>query len=273
MDYADLSDQDFKRFSDLVYHKCGINLHDGKKTLVRARLGKRLRQGGFKDFNAYYRFVSKGQNEQELVQLLDAISTNLTSFFREEKHFDFLKERLFPALLEKSQRKIRVWSAGCSSGEEPYSLAMCTFEYFGLNNGLDISILASDISTRVLSQAQKGVYRQERILNIKEPLLRKYFQKGAGRQMGNVRVKAFVRDRIRFERINLMEPFPFKEKFDIIFCRNVMIYFDKSTQERLVNKFYEALGTGGYLFIGHSESLTGVNHPFKYTMPTVYCRN
>jgi chemotaxis protein methyltransferase CheR len=273
MDYVDLSDHDFKRFSDLVYQKCGINLHDGKKTLVRARLGKRLRQGGFKDFNAYYRFVSKADNEQELVQLLDAISTNLTSFFREEKHFDFLKERLFPSFLEKSQRKIRIWSAGCSSGEEPYSLAMCTFEYFGLNNGLDMSILASDISTRVLSQAQKGVYRQERVINIKEPILRKYFQKGVGRQTGNVRVKAFVRDRVRFERINLMEPFPFKEKFDIIFCRNVMIYFDADIRRRLLAELHRLLAPKGLLFVGHSENLTGMISDFRSAAPSIYVTN
>ena len=273
MDYVDLSDHDFKRFSDLVYQKCGINLHDGKKTLVRARLGKRLRQGGFKDFNSYYRFVSQSDNEQELVHLLDAISTNLTSFFREEKHFVFLKEKVFPVLEKEKRKRIQIWSAGCSSGEEPYSLAMSSLEYFGVNGAVDIQILASDISTRVLSQAQRGVYREERVINIKPPFLRKYFQRGVGAQEGNVRVKGFIRDRVRFERINLMEPFPFKERFDVIFCRNVMIYFDKTTQERLVNKFYEALVIGGYLFIGHSESLTGATHPFKYTMPTVYCRN
>jgi len=273
MDYVDLTDRDFRRFSELVYAKCGINLHEGKKTLVRARLGKRLRQGGFKDFNTYYQFVSQSENEQELVQLLDAISTNLTSFFREEKHFDFLKEKVFPVFVEKRQKKIRVWSAGCSSGEEPYSLAICSFEYFGASNGYDIQILASDISTRVLNQARQAVYKEERVANIKQALLRKYFQRGVGMQEGNVRVKPFVRNAVQFERINLMEPFPFQNKFDIIFCRNVMIYFDKETQERLVNKFSEALTGGGYLFIGHSESLTGVTHPLKYTMPTIYCKN
>ena len=273
MDYADLSDRDFRRFSDLVYQKCGINLHEGKKTLVRARLGKRLRQGGFKDFNTYYQFVSKSDNEQELVQMLDAISTNLTSFFREETHFDFLKEKVYPVFVEKKQKKIRIWSAGCSSGEEPYSLAVCSLDYFGLNSGYDIKILASDISTRVLNQARQGIYRQERVINMRQPLLRKYFRRGVGTQDGNVRVKPSVREIVQFERINLMEPFPFQKRFDVIFCRNVMIYFDKVTQERLVNKFYEALCVGGYLVIGHSESLTGVSHPFKYTMPTIYCRN
>lgn len=270
MDYADLSDRDFRRFSNLVYEKCGINLHNGKKALVHTRLGKRLRDGGFRDFDDYYRFVRERDNQEELVQLLDAISTNLTSFFREEKHFAFLREQLFPSYVKRKQKRIRVWSAGCSSGEEPYSLAMSFFEYFGLNGQVEIRIFASDISTKVLSKARTGVYGWDRVSNLKQPFLKQYFQTGTGRQAGNVRVKEFVRERITFERINLMEPFPFGEEFDVIFCRNVMIYFDKKTQERLVNKFHDLLVDGGYLFIGLSESLTGVNHPLRYIVPTVY---
>ncbi len=269
---SELSDRDFWRFSELVYEKCGIDLHDGKKELVRARLSKRLRQGGFRDFKTYYNFVMDDDSGDELVAMLDAISTNLTSFFREEKHFDFLKETVFPSFVAGNgrYRKIRIWSAGCSSGEEPYSLATCMLEHFSNNLPFDTKILATDISTKVLSLAQRGIYSGDRPHKIPKLSLRKYFQKGIGSQEGNFRAKRSVRDMIEFRRLNLMDSFPFKETLNLIFCRNVMIYFNKKTQETLVNKFYNCLQEGGYLLIGHSESLTGISHPFKYIKPTVY---
>ncbi|MCK4389078.1 MAG: protein-glutamate O-methyltransferase CheR [Desulfobacterales bacterium] len=270
MNHMELSDRDFGRFSALVYEKCGINLQDGKKELVRARLGKRLREGGFEDFRAYYKFLTEDENGDELVRMLDAISTNLTSFFREEKHFDFLKETVFPSYLETGLQRLRFWSAGCSSGEEPYSLAMWLLEHFAQRSYFDMKILATDISTKVLANAQRGVYPGDRVAKIPEFLLRKHFQRGYGRQGGYFRVKPALRDVVEFKRFNLMEPFPFKEVFNLILCRNVMIYFDKKTQQGLINKFHESLVDGGYLFIGHSESLTGFGHRFKYIKPSVY---
>jgi len=271
---TELSDRDFNRFSALVYEKCGINLHEGKKELVRARLGKRLRETGFKDFNAYYRFVTKEDVGDELVYMLDAISTNLTSFFREEKHFDFLKQVVFPSYVAGKSgvrfRRLRFWSAGCSSGEEPYSLAIWLLEYFNTSLGPDIKILATDISTKVLGQAKKGIYPAVRLEKVPISMVRKYFQKGYGRQEGYFRVKPLLRQLIEFKRFNLIEPFLFKETFNLIICRNVMIYFDKKTQQTLANKFYDALLDEGYLFIGHSETLTGVDHRFKYIRPSVY---
>ncbi len=271
---TELSDRDFRRFSALVYDKCGINLHDGKKELVRARLGKRLRETGFVDFKAYYKFLSEDEAGDELVLMLDAISTNLTKFFREEKHFHFLTQTVFPSYLggkkQRRFRKIRSWSAGCSSGEEPYSLAMSMLEYFGQGTPSDMKILATDISTKVLAKAQRGVYPAARLANVPQGLIRRYFQKGCGSNEGNFRTKSFLRDIIEFKRFNLMEHFPFKELFDLIFCRNVMIYFDKETQQALINRFYECIVSGGYLLIGHSESLTGIEHAFKYIMPSVY---
>jgi chemotaxis protein methyltransferase CheR len=266
----DLTDDNFIKFKDLIYNKCGICLHDGKKELVRARLNKRLRQTGIKTFTDYYKYLTQEDNGNELVVMLDAISTNKTSFFREIKHFDFLKENVFPSYAAGDYgRRLRFWSAACSSGEEPYTLAISLLEYLGQTN-FDIKILATDISTKVLGEAQRGVYPEERIEDIPGPLIRSYFQQGQGRQQGYYRVKPNLRNLISFKRFNLMDKFPFNTIFQFIFCRNVMIYFDKKTQERLVNKFHQCLIPGGYLMIGHSESLTGVNHPFKYIQPSVY---
>ncbi len=269
---TELSDRDFRRFSVLVYEKSGINLHEGKKELVQARLAKRLRKGNFKDFKNYYRFVAEDESGNELVRMLDAISTNQTSFFREKKHFDFLKETVFPSYVveKRNSRKLRFWSAGCSSGEEPYSLAIWLLEYFNENLPFDVKILATDISTKVLALAQRGVYTSKRLANMPILFPGKYFQRGYGSQDGHVRVKQSLRELIEFKRFNLMAPFPFKEVFNVIFCRNVMIYFDKKTQQALVDKFYESLSHGGYLFVGHSESLTGIRRKFEYVMPSIY---
>ena len=268
---SDLSEQDFWRFSSLVYDKCGIALHEGKRELVRARISKRLREGGFHNFGSYYDYLTDEDCGDELVKFLDAISTNLTSFFREEVHFTYLKEQVFSAFESgsKSTNRLRAWSAGCSSGEEPYSMAICFMEHFGSRLPFDTKILATDLSTKVLTCAENGVYTQDRLSKVPGPVLRKYFQKGFGNQTGRYRVKDMIRNLIQFKRFNLMEPFPFRKSFDFIFCRNVMIYFDKPTQESLV-KFHQCLTSGGHLFIGHSESLTGIDHPYEYIMPAVY---
>ena len=268
----DLSDDDFRSFKSLIYNKCGICLHEGKKELVRARLNKRLRQRGIKTFKDYYQFLTNEDDGEELVVMLDAISTNKTSFFREIKHFDFLEEHVFPSYAAGNLgRRLRFWSAACSSGEEPYTLAISLLENLGSAN-FDIKILATDISTKVLGDAQRGIYTADRIEDIPKPLIRTYFQQGQGRQVGFYRVKPNLRNIISFKRFNLMDKFPFNTVFQFIFCRNVMIYFDKKTQEKLVNKFYQCIVPGGYLMIGHSESLTGVKHPFKYIQPSVYLK-
>jgi chemotaxis protein methyltransferase CheR len=276
MDYSDLSDRDFSRLSALVYEKCGINLHDGKKALVRARLGKRLRQKGFQSFKQYYQFLVNEDSGDELIHMLDAISTNLTSFFREEKHFDFLVKEIFPTYQKarKGRRltSLRFWSAGCSSGEEAYTLGICLLEYLENPASYDIRILASDISTKVLTKAMQGIYPESRVENVSHTMLRKYFQQGQGNRNGFFKVKPKLKNMVEFRRLNLMEPFPFNGTIHVIFCRNVMIYFDKKTQENLINKFYSRLVSGGFLLIGHSESLTGISHRFKYIKPTVYQR-
>ena len=271
---TELSERDFRRLSALVYKNCGINLHQGKKALVRSRLGKRLRETGLKDFNAYYKYVTQEYSGAELVRMLDAISTNLTSFFREEEHFDFMKQEVFPTYASgnnrKSIRRLRFWSAGCSTGEEPFSLAISLLEYFRKSQLFNVKILATDISTRALSQAKKGVYPAIGLEKLSESMARKYFLRGYGKHKGYFKAKPSLMAMVEFKRFNLMEPFPFKEAFDLILCRNVMIYFDKRTQQVLVNKLYNTLHEGGYLFVGHSESLTGTDHSFNYIRPSVY---
>jgi len=274
MNSSELSDQYYERISQLIYEQCGINLHDGKKELVKARLGKRLREGNFQSFSEYYKFVTTREGTDELIAMIDSISTNLTYFFREESHFQRL-QTIVKSLLDNpaGQRRknpgIRIWSAGCSTGEEPYSLGIAVKE--ALNGSpANVKIMATDISTRVLKIAVSGVYPLEKTKKISSPILRKYFQKGQGKWDGYVRVKQEINNMIDFSRFNLMEtPYP-SAKYDIIFCRNVMIYFDKQTQANVVKNFHNCLNISGYLFIGHSESLSGLEHEFKYIEPSVY---
>jgi chemotaxis protein methyltransferase CheR len=269
----ELTDTDFEKISRLVYDQCGINLSDGKRELVRARLGKRIRKGQFQSFRDYYRHVVEDGSGEELIYLLDSISTNFTFFFREPKHFDYLRLELLPEWKEKGgnrARSLRIWSAGCSSGEEPYSIVITLLEALGNPPPGEISVLATDLSTKVLKAAEAGVFHKDRIHSIPAQQARKYFLKGDNQWRDHVKVKDPVRACTRFRRLNLMEPFRLESPFDCIFCRNVMIYFDRKTQTNLVARFYEALKPGGVLFIGHSESLTGIPHPFTYVKPAIY---
>jgi chemotaxis protein methyltransferase CheR len=206
--------------------------------------------------------------------MLDAISTNLTSFFREPKHFDFLKEEVLPGFLKPADKPpakaLNLWSAGCSSGEEPYTLSICLREFMDGQRGFDYKILATDISTQMLTTAANGVYHQHQVRNLPKQVLKRHFQRGKGQWSQHVRLKREIRNHIEFQRFNLMDPFAKKDHFHVIFCRNVMIYFDRQVQQLVVNKFYDALVQGGYLFIGHSESLMGSQHQFQYIRPTIY---
>lgn len=241
---------------------------------MKARLGKRLREGNYRSFSDYYKHVTTREGTDELITMIDSISTNLTYFFREESHFQRL-QTIVRSLLDNASKKIRktpairIWCAGCSTGEEPYSLGITIKETL---NGFpaNVKIMATDISTWVLKIAAGGVYPIEKTKNISSSILRKYFQQGQGKWDGYVRIKKEIGDMIDFSRFNLMETPPSNQEFDIIFCRNVMIYFDKPTQASVVSKFYNCLDNGGYLFIGHSESLTGLEHAFKYIEPSVY---
>ena len=271
-----LSESEFRKISDMVYTHCGINLHDGKKELVRARLAKRLRLGNFKTFPQYMRHVLQDNTGKEFSLLIDSISTNLTSFFREGRHFEFLKEKFLPKMLERKRKnrnfRIRAWSAGCSSGEEPYSIAITLLQAIAGQGRWDVKVLATDISTSMLETARMGIYSKERIgpvplmqrnkyLILRHKNRRKAFEVGKG-----------LRDAVIFKYLNLQQDWPITGPLDFIFCRNVMIYFDKPTQQHLISRFWDLLDSGGVLFTGHSESLTGIKHRFNYIQPTIYMK-
>jgi chemotaxis protein methyltransferase CheR len=266
---AQLSRAELAQIVRLVYERSGITLHDGKRALIMARLQKRLHAGGFSSFSAYLRHVERDTTGAELTTLLDAIATNHTSFFREPQHFDLLRSRILPELLGRSE-PVRIWSAACSTGEEPTTLAITLAEALPAHEFARARILASDLSTRALATAKAGVYSLERVSEIPPVLLRKYFERGMGAQDGLVRVAAALRSRIDYRQVNLMDTSSVWESFDVIFCRNVMIYFDRAVQERVVAQLERRLAPGGYLFIAHSESLNGVAHSLRWVAPAMY---
>ena len=273
---VDLTEKDFDNFRKLIYQKSGISLNDTKKELLRTRLRGRLVREGYKSYSEYFEFVKKDKTGNSLVPLLDDISTNLTSFFREKNHFDYLN-MIMPEWIARKERNgdfvFRIWSAGCSTGEEPYSLIFTMLALLrGRARNWSIKFLATDLSTEVLKKAAGGSYPQAKTDGVPPEFYRAYFEKDAPlKGVDMVKIRQDIRSMIMFKRFNLMTThYPFKQQFDYIFCRNVMIYFDKPTQETLVAKYYKYLKPGGYLFIGHSESLTGLQHDFKYILPTIY---
>lgn len=273
-DKLTLTDKAFEQISAMVYDHCGINLHDGKKELVRSRLAKILRLKRLESFSAYMDYVARDTTGQAFSELIDSLSTNLTSFFREAIHFEFLSGQYLPELIAQrqnsGQRRLRAWSAGCSSGEEPYSIAITLLEALPNRSRWDVKLLATDISTRILKRAKEGLYEQERIEPVPPAQKNRYLT--CRKQNGQKRfeVGPALRQIIAFKYLNLMEDWPFRGPFDFIFCRNVMIYFDKPTQQRLIDRFWQVLAPGGILFTGHSESLTGIRHNFRYIQPTIY---
>ena len=266
---AMLTDKEFELFKHLIYQQVGIKLDEPKKTLLVSRLGKRLRDLHLSSYQAYYDCVSGEGGEEELIKLLDLVSTNKTEFYREPVHFDFLRDQVLPEV--QSSKILRIWSSASSSGEEPYTIAMTLADAITDINRWDIKILASDISTRVLAKASSGIYEEERVSQLPHDLVKRHFLRGKGPQAGKLQVRPQVSRLVAFRRINLMDPtFPIRSQLDVIFCRNVMIYFDRPTQARLMEKFFRYLRPGGYLFIGHSESLQWIDHQFMYLRPTIY---
>lgn len=267
-----LTDREFQLIRNLVYKSCGINLGRQKRNLVVTRLQKVLRAGGFRSFGEYYEHVIQDTSGWALLTLVDQISTNHTYFFREKDHFDFLITDVLPGInreRKNARPKVRIWSAGCSSGEEPYTLAMTLMEYLSGNRAnMDASILATDISVSVLETAMAGIYPADKISPVPFPYRQRYFNL---LKDGNWAVKQFLKDMILFRRLNLMSrEFQFKGLFQVIFCRNVMIYFDKATQQELIKRFYRYTEPGGYLFIGHSETIDRETGLYKYIKPSVY---
>ncbi|MES2307890.1 MAG: protein-glutamate O-methyltransferase CheR [Verrucomicrobiota bacterium] len=256
----------------LVYEHSRINLGNDKMDLVSARLNKRLRETKIPTIHDYIEYLNA--NEGEMENLIDVISTNHTFFFREIQHFEFMQTNAIPELHHyaqtHSENSFRLWCAASSSGDEPYSLAIQLNEYFK-NLNFDWEIHATDISNRILEKAKNAVFPEERLKEVRPELLRLYFQKGFGVQEGFYRVKENLRNKVSYSRLNLLQPqYPFQKPFHVIFCRNVMIYFDRPTQQELVNHLAQYLVPGGYLMIGHSESLTGITHPLKSVKPAIY---
>ncbi|QTA81685.1 Chemotaxis protein methyltransferase [Desulfonema limicola] len=264
---AELTETQFKKISQIVYQLCGINLKDGKQALVRARLMKRLRALKMNSFDEYMKYLDHDSNKKELSYMVDVMTTNKTNFFREPEHFNYLCDKILP--FTKS-RRMRFWTAACSSGEESFSLGMLLRENISDIDTRDIKILATDISMKMLDKARAAVYGEELVRDIPPLFLQKYFNKKKQGTANVYQIKDNVRKMIQFGWLNLMDPWPMKGPFNVIFCRNVMIYFDRPTQQRLINRLWELLEPGGHLFVGHSEGLSAVSHKFHYVRPAVY---
>jgi chemotaxis protein methyltransferase CheR len=268
-----ISDREFDMMRELIHRRFGINLTDQKRSLLVSRLQKHVREQGFASFQSYFEHLTNDKSERALSDLVDRISTNHTYFNREKDHFEFFLGTALPSVVaqlrKRGRRDLRIWCAGCSSGEEAYMLLMLMHEYLGAEYAQwDAGILATDISDRVLATANAGTYPEERVAALPEPLRRKYFQRLPD---GQCRVADSLKQEATFRRFNLMnERFPFKNPFHIIFCRNVMIYFDQPTRETLVRKFHQFTEPGGYLFIGHSETLGRDQSLYRYLMPATY---
>jgi chemotaxis protein methyltransferase CheR len=268
-----LTDADYEFLRRLVYEHSRINLGHDKRALVSGRVAKRLRALKIGSYREYCQWLKTSEGTEELGNLVDVISTNHTHFFREEKHFDWLRAVLLPQwrLCNDERETFRAWSAASSSGEEPYTLAIVLAEFFGLDGKWTID--ATDISTRILDRAEQAVYDAEKLAPVSPELLRRHFQRGVGQFAGQFRVKEALRRRVHFQRLNLLQPdYPFAQRFDLILCRNVMIYFDRPTQETLVGKLTEQLEPGGHLLVGHSESLSGVRHTLRQLQPAIYLK-
>jgi chemotaxis protein methyltransferase CheR len=263
-----LSQGEYEKISRLAHEHFGLDLRESKQGMVAARLGKKVRELGLASFQRYYDYVKADRSGTALAGMVDLLTTNHTSFFREPRHFDFLRKTIFPLL--RPRPWIHIWSAACSSGEEPYSIAMSLLEAAPREAAATVRIKATDISTRVLDKASRGVYSEERVAEIPPVLRQRYLLKTKEESAPSFRFKSEVRSMIGFERLNLLGRLPEGYRCSVIFCRNIMIYFDKPTQQTLVERLSECLEDGGYLLIGHSESLNNIAHGLDYVCPATY---
>ena len=255
MESIDLNENEFKELSRLIYNECGINIHKGKLELLKSKIAKRMRFTRISSSSLYLKHLKK--DKQEILEFIDTVTTNHSFFFRENRGVEAIIEQL-SLQHQQGKKHFKIWCAACSTGDEPYSVAMQMLE-----KGLSFSLLATDISHSVLKSAAMGIYANERVRNIPPPLLHRYFQRGTGERSGYVRVKQEIKQQISLKKFNLItDPIP-SEKFDVVLCRNVMIYFDNPTTEKVVNKLYQALIPKGFFIIGQAESLINMNHRFK----------
>jgi chemotaxis protein methyltransferase CheR len=274
---AKLSDEEFKKLSEFIYNEYGIRMPPVKKIMLQSRLQKRLRELNITSFKEYVNYVfSKEGQDNEVIHMIDVVSTNKTDFFREPVHFEFLADKIIPEYLESTQgrRQLKLWSAGCSSGEEPYTIAItlseCRERY---RNLFDYHILGTDISTRILNNAIEAIYKDNRAEDIPLTYKRKYLLKSKDRSNPTVRIIPELRSKCSFARLNFMDNvYNINDTFDVIFCRNVLIYFDRETQESVINKLCTKLKPGGYFFLGHSESITSMHVPLKQIKPTIFTK-
>ena len=268
--------REFEAIRKLVYREAGIHLAEGKHALVEARLARRRKELGLASYEAYCQLVVDPANDDERVRMLDCITTNETQFFREPHHFDLLENVIIPKWKEQAaarqrSKRLRIWSAACSTGEEPYSLAMCLLRAFPRSAGWDIDILASDLSTRVLAQARNATWPIEKAKSIPEHHLKEHMLRGVGPEDGKLRCGPDARSLVRFARLNLnAPPFAVPPDLDLIFCRNVLIYFDAASKARVIEGLLDRLDKSGYLFVGHSETLHGVTRRASLVAPSVY---
>jgi len=263
-----ITDKEFEMISEFVRSRFGINLHEGKRNLVISRLGNTIRELNLTSFTEYFQYLADASDDGPVVEMLNRLTTNHTYFYREEKHFEFLRSVVLPELAPvSSSQQVRIWSAGCSIGAEPYSISMVLADYYGTRfEGKDVKVLATDISTKALTSAKAGLYQDGAVERMPEKWRKQYF---TDRGQGFI-VKTRLKEKVVFKRLNLLSKFPFKDQFDVIFCRNVMIYFEEDVKRELVRQFYKALKPGGYLFIGHSEVIDKKSVDFKYVRPAVY---
>lgn len=267
----EFTQKDFNFLRQLANSRTGIVVSDDKFSMFYSRLSRRVRALGLTNFRSYCDYLRSPEGGSESNELVNAITTNLTAFFRENHHFEFVKNTALPEVLAKNSQKrtLHVWSAGCSTGEEPYSLAMTLSENIPALSTWDVRIHATDIDSNVLAQASRGVYKMSRVEGIDKQRLRRWFLKGKGAKLGQARMRGSIRQLIAFSQLNLMDQWTMPQ-VDMIFCRNVLIYFDKAAKERLVSRFADALPTGGFLFIGHSESLYKATDRFELVGNTIY---
>ena len=261
-----LTPREYAAIADFAREEFGLELGSGKQQLAAARVGKLMRKLGLTSFRDFFRHVQS--NPASALQLIDALTTNHTSFFREEAHFDFLVDHIFSE--PRGREPMRIWSAACSSGEEPYTIALMAREYMGRQDRALPRILATDISTRVLDVARSGMYKAECFHDGLAPWMKRHLLRGENQWEGWYRMRPEIMAMVEFQRLNLIEPLPDLGRFAVIFCRNVMIYFSRTTQEGVVNQLAACLDPGGYLFVGHSESLAGMQHGLQQIQPAIY---
>jgi chemotaxis protein methyltransferase CheR len=271
-----LSDHEFELFQKLIYAEAGIFLSQAKRALLIARLSGRLRALKLSSFGAYYRLVAKDGDAEERQRMLDCVATNETHFFREPKHFEFLEKKVVPAWIDlaergKRARRVRVWSAACSTGEEPFSIAMVLLHHLPPSAGWSVEVIATDLSTRVLERAKKAEYSIDKASEIPTHYLKEFMLKGTGNQEGKMKADEPLRAVVRFQWINLnAEAYPVQGRFDLIFCRNVLIYFNAQSRKRTIDRLIGHLAPDGFFFVGHAESLHGVTTEVRSVIPTVY---